>query len=175
MGLIAGAAIAVALAFGGYKASSGVEAAARAQALSLENLRVWKAAYQALEPVNAQWKEIFGISADAASQDLVAIGQALKLADSGLSYDINSLRSDKIEPVVFDGSSIGLNRICVSGGASAGLGVSAPTMGGLIKGISELSRKDIEIGSISVSYVEGVPRASLGGLCVLVRSEIGNG
>ncbi len=170
--LLSGVMAAVALTFAGYKVSIGVEASREAQAKALENLRIWKDAYEALKPVNAQWPQAFSLGAAAGSQDLVAIGQALRLGEAGLSFDLNQLKSDKIEAVTYEGVGVGLSRICVSGGASSGLGlgVTAPSMSDLVRGIEHLQRRDIEIKSIDVSASGGQPSAVLGGLCVLVRS-----
>lgn len=170
--LLSGFVAAVALAFSGYQVAAGVEASREAQAKALENLRIWKDAYEALKPVNAQWPKAFGVGASAGSQDLVAIGQSLRLGEAGLSFDLNQLKSDKIESVSYEGVAVGLSRICVSGGALSGigLGVTAPSMADLIRGIEHLQRRDIEIKSIDVSSANGQPSAVLGGLCVLVRS-----
>lgn len=170
--LLSGVVAALVLAFAGYKVAAGVESSREAQAKALENLRVWKDAYEALKPVNAQWPQAFSRGASAGSQDLVAIGQSLRLGEAGLSFDLNQLKSDKIEAVSYEGVAVGLSRICVAGGAvsGVGLGVTAPSMADLIRGIEHLQRRDIEIKSIDVSSSSGQPSAVLGGFCVLVRS-----
>lgn len=172
VGLMSGLLAMCALAFAGYKVAAGVEASRDAQAKALENLRIWKDAYEALKPVEDQWRQAFSIGASAGSQDLVAIGQSLRLGEAGLNFDLNQLKSERIEAVSYEGVAVGLSRICVAGGSSTGLGlgVTAPSMADLIKGIEHLQRRDIEIQSIDVSSATGQPLATLGGLCVLVRS-----
>ncbi|WP_415384900.1 hypothetical protein [Pseudomonas aeruginosa] len=169
--VVSGIVVAVAIAAGGWKVSTGIGEAVGAQAKALDNLRTWKAAYQALLPVQARWKESFEVAAEHGRQDLVGIGQSLRLSNSGLKFDINTLRSDRVEAVVFEGAPVGLLRTCVAGGDQSGLQVSAETMRGMIKGITSMVRHDIELNRLDISSKDGKPVATLGGLCVLARKE----
>jgi hypothetical protein len=171
VGFATGAVVLLAIAFGGWKASTGIAAAKQAQARALDNLLTWKAAYQALLPVKARWSESFQLSVDPAQQDMVGIGQSLRLAAGGLGYDINTIRSDRVESVLFEGVPVGLMRTCVSGGDSTGLRVTADSMRTMLKGVSSLVRHDIEFNKLDVSSIDGRPVAMLSGLCVLSRRE----
>ena len=171
VGVVAGVIVALAIGLGGWKASTGIGQAVTAQAKALENLRTWKAAYQALLPVREKWKEAFLVAAEPGRQDLVGIGQSLRLGSTGLQFNINTLRSDRVEAVVFEGSPVGLLRTCVAGGDQAGLQVSADSMRAMLRGINSLVRHDIELNRLDITSLNGKPMATLGGLCVLVRQE----
>ncbi|MFK4134804.1 hypothetical protein ACI2KR_21340 [Pseudomonas luteola] len=170
-GFVTAAVVLISMAVGGWKISTGIAVAAEAQSKALENLRTWKAAYQALLPVQKRWQSEFLEDADPKSQDLVEIGQSLRLNKGPLRYDINTLRSDRIESVSYQGVPVGLMRTCVSGGNGPGLAVTADSMKELLQGINSLIRHDIELNRIEISSREGQPTANLGGLCVLVRRE----
>jgi hypothetical protein len=166
-----GVVVFLAISFSGWKASTGIQAAKDGQARALDNLLTWKAAYQALLPVKQRWDDSFQVSLGQDQQDMVGVGQQLRLTGGGLRYDINILRSSRVEAVSFEGVPVGLMRNCVAGGPSDSLLVSAPSMREMLDGIGSLVRHDIELSKLEISAVEGQPVASLGGLCVLSRGE----
>ncbi|WP_455233527.1 hypothetical protein [Geopseudomonas aromaticivorans] len=170
-GLIVGAVLGAIIVYSGWVASTGMRQAAESQSKALDNFRAWLSAYEALLPVEGQWRETFRSGIDSRGQDLVEVARSLRLDEAGLSFSDVGLRSKSVESVAWEGVPVGLVRTCVTGGDSDGLRVTASTMAELMKGISKLSRKDIEIDAITTRVDKGIPVAVLSGLCVLVRPE----
>jgi len=171
LGWIVGILLAMVTILTGNQLAQGLKSVSDAQAIALENLRIWKAAYQALLPVKERWNSTFQVGVGSNEQDLVRIFSSLRLAESGLDADDTQIRGEKVESVTFNSVSVGLVRTCV-GGESSGVKVNAKTMGGMIRGLEKMVRPDIEVGSISTMIdLTGRPMTIMGGLCVLVRGE----
>lgn len=155
----------------GWQVSQAIAGVAQSQAIALDNLGTWKAAYQALLPVKDKWDTTFQVGVGSNEQDLVRIFNSLRLRESGLDADDSQIRGEKVEAVTYNNIGVGLVRTCV-GGEGDGVKVYANSMSGMIRGMERMVRPDIEVGSISTQLDKnGRPMAMLGGLCVLVRGE----
>lgn len=141
------------------------------QVIANERLVEWKAAYQALLPVNARWDKTYPSGDDV--QDLVSLYRLVDLERHGLTANVDLVRQNLAEAVNVNGLAVGLQRLCISNGPEY-LEVTAPNIRALRVGLASLAaRKDIDLGSIQVSFDEesGQPLARVTQLCLKVRTE----
>ncbi|CAG0975685.1 hypothetical protein RHDC4_01568 [Rhodocyclaceae bacterium] len=148
-----------------------VSAKAGQQNAALAELKRWKAEYEALKPVQAQWNETLPPISDIT--DRYHLFAALHLDKYGLTSSKEALLVRKPpEPVVVNGAPLNATRLCVSTGGEQGLALTAPRFSpDLLSGIDVLAnRRDIEISNITLSTANGVPKAVID-LCMLFRNN----
>lgn len=136
-----------------------------------ELLIEWKAAYQALLPVNDEWKRRFVGASEV--RDLLSLSRVINLDQHGLISDVDTIRQISGDPVLFNGLSVGLQRVCL-GNAGGPLDLSAANMTALRVGLQQLSkRNDIELGSVEINYDRESkrPTARVSDFCVRVRLD----
>jgi len=136
-----------------------------------EMLIEWKAAYQALLPVNDQWKNRFVSASDV--KDLLSLFRVVNLDQHGLISDVDTIKQISGEAVLFNGLSVGLQRVCL-GNAGGPLDLTATNMTALRVGLQQLAkRNDIELGSVEITYdrESKKPTARVSDFCLRVRLD----
>lgn len=136
-----------------------------------EELVSWKAAYQALLPVNLLWEKTF--IGQEGIKDVLALYRAAQIESSGLSTSADLINQSDAHEVSVNNTPVGLQALCVGTGGSF-LVVNADNMRTLLGGLGVLvKRKDLEIGSIKVQVDRDtkVAKAELMPLCVRVRAS----
>lgn len=156
------------LLYSAWQAYSTLQSKAAGQQDALAAFTRWQGNYTALQPVQHRWNTTF--TSAAAITDRRAIYRLLDIEESGLSSDMDKMNVDKIEKVTSAGIEIGLVKACLTTAGEPGLAVSADSYGQLLSGIDRIvRRRDVQIEGIAVTADKGMPKAVLGGFCVMVR------
>lgn len=156
------------LIYSAWQAYSTLQSKAAGQKDALAAFGQWQSNYTALQPVQKRWDSTF--TGAAAITDRRAIYRLLDIEGAGLSADMDKMNVDKIEKVTAAGIEIGLVKACLTSAGEAGLSVNGDSYAQLLSGIDRIAkRRDIQVESISVSSDKGMPKAVLGGFCMMVR------
>ncbi|KKN80589.1 hypothetical protein LCGC14_0328080 [marine sediment metagenome] len=135
-----------------------------------QRLAEWKAAYQALQPVNAVWERTF-TSADN-TNDLVELYRGFDLERYGLMVNADTISQTGSEVIRVQGIDVGLQKLCI-GNQGNFLTVKANNIGQLRQGLRSVSeRKDISIGSVAIGFDKDSrkPFAEVNDFCLKVRT-----
>lgn len=133
-------------------------------------LSEWKAAYEALMPVNEQWDSTFTSSVH--TNDLVQLYRAFRLERHNLVVDADTIMQTGAYSVDVQGVSVGLQRLCI-GNTQQSLVLTAAGMAQLRGGLRAVSnRQDIDIGSIRIGFDQDTrqPYAEVKDFCLRVRT-----
>lgn len=168
--LVIGSSLALAFASSAPSAMKSLNEVKARQIAANQRLADWKAAYQALQPVNGLWASIY--TPAESTNDLVELHRAFKLEQHGLSVNADTIHQTGSSPVEVQGFPVGLERLCISNGGTA-LTVSARNVSQLRQGLRAVSgRKDIEFGSVSIKFdnIARQPVADISDFCLKVRT-----
>lgn len=140
------------------------------QSAANERLKLWKAQYSALLPVNDRWDKSF-VSENQAT-DLLKLFRFADLERHGLSANVDTVRQTDSIPVRVNNMEVGLQKLCLSSSGSD-LVVSAKDMTSLRIGLKSLSkRRDLSLGSVTLAYnsTTSTAEARIRPFCVLIRT-----
>lgn len=158
----------VVLIYNAWQAYATLQSKAAGQKDALTAFGQWQSNYTALQPVQKRWENTF--AGAATITDRRAIYRLLDIEGAGLSSDMDKMNVDKIENITVAGIEIGLVKVCLTSAGEPGLSVTGNSYAQLLSGIDRVTkRRDIQIEAIAVSSDKGMPKAVLGGFCVMVR------
>tara|TARA_R110001592_G_scaffold33503_20_gene116030 strand:+ start:3445 stop:3975 length:531 start_codon:yes stop_codon:yes gene_type:complete len=152
------------------KAVSNIDNVLERQIASNQRLQEWKAAYQALLPVNSKWETTFTSSEE--TSDLVELYRAFRLERHGLRVNADTIVQTGSYPVDVEGIQVGLQKLCI-GNNQKTLKMSARNISTLRQGIRAVAkRNDITMGSVSIGFdrESTQPFAEISDFCLKVRS-----
>lgn len=150
-------------------AVSEISAIEERQARANIALQEWKAAYQALLPVNNVWNQTF--TDVARTRDLVELYRAFRIEDHGFATNVDTVIQTTSEPILVNGEAVGLRRLCIANAGST-MELRASNMRTLRSGLRELAqRNDIEIGDMALKFDDetATPVLQVHDLCLRVR------
>lgn len=168
--LLVGCAVGIAFVSAIPSAVSAIDQVKDRQISANQRLQEWKAAYQALLPVNAKWEKTFTSSSD--TTDMVELFRAFRLDSHGLTANADEIIQLGTYPVDVEGVQVGLQSLCI-GSSQRGLKVTAPNVRILRNGVRAVaSRPDISIGSVSIGFDKTSlqPYAEVTDFCLKVRT-----
>lgn len=150
-------------------AVSEISAVEQRQASANIALQEWKAAYQALLPVNAVWNKTF--TDVSRTRDLVELYRAFRIEEHGFTTDVDTVVQTTSESILVNGEPVGLRRLCIANGMNT-LELRASSMRTMRTGLRELAqRSDIEIGDLTLVFDDetSTPVLKVHNLCLRVR------
>ncbi len=148
---------------------STLDAKEKAQQEKIESLKRWKSAYKALIPYQKKWSSIYEEAGKV--DDILSLYRMMRLETAGVFVDPEKLVVESVDRVRFNGSDIGLNRICVSSSGFSGLSVTSSSFANLVRGVENIaSRKDIKMESVVLTLQRNRPTAILENFCIYLRN-----
>ena len=168
--LLIGASIGLAFMGSIPQALSGINQVKDRQIEANQRLEEWKAAYQALLPVNDKWERSY-ISAERTG-DMVELYRAFKLDQHGLIVNADEIIQLGNHAVDVQGVQVGLQSLCI-GSNNALLKVSAMNISALRSGLRAVAaRPDISMGSVRIGFDKNTsqPFAEVTDFCLKVRT-----
>lgn len=152
------------------KAVSYISQVTDRQIASNQRLQEWKAAYQALLPVNRNWEATFTSTKD--TTDLVELFRGFRLEQHGLRVNADSVVQTGAYPVDVEGVQVGLQKLCI-GSNQSHLKMYASNISSLRQGIRAVAqRNDITMGAVSIGFDRETsqPFAEVTDFCLKVRT-----
>ncbi|MCP4022659.1 MAG: hypothetical protein GY729_12520 [Desulfobacteraceae bacterium] len=134
----------------------------------------FKSIYDGLKPVKDNWNTTYQDSAK--FKDHLRLYEMLGIERYGLKSDAEKLNPKEIERVYYQGTNIGLDRICLKSKNASGFLITANSFSDMMKGLDNLTkRKDIRMDNIKLVLQKQQPSAVIENFCVLFRSKIKEG
>lgn len=169
LSLIVSIAIAGVLGSSGYHGYLAMREKAQDQAQAVADFRKWKADYTSLLPVDEKWKTSLRSVAEA--KDLLSVYELLGKAPT---TNPDALLVEKIEPFKQAEHLLFATRVCLGSTGGSGVTFDAPNFTQLMDGLDVLAKRpDVQMGAVRLTQGLGKAKASVTGLCLLLRDVEG--
>jgi len=154
---------------GAYAIRNELVSKADSQQASLSQIKRWKAEYDILKPVQAEWNKT--LTSTREITDLNRIYETLNLKKHGLNTNQERLIVDKIESVTPNSTLIQATRVCLKTSTDRGFAITAPRFApDLLNGLEDLAkRRDVEVQNIQLTTENGTPKAVMD-FCLVFRA-----